>query len=174
MAISPISRQEAVRWGPGIDRGGLRDEMVRLWGPVFDVGFGRGGLHDEMARFFADYFWASTGTSSAYLNPVVDLVDTAENIQVQVELPGINREDVEVILKNDSLIIKGEKREEKEEKGDDRYYMERRYGRFSRTLTLPSGIKGDRAVVKFADGVLRITLPKTDEEKTGETRLEVK
>ncbi len=167
MAISPFARQENVRWGPGFDRGGIQNEMNRLWGPAF----GRGGIQDEMIRLLADYFWGTTETAGGYLSPAVDLVDTAENIQVKVDLPGIDRKDLEVILKDDTLTIRGERKDE--EKGENRYFTELKYGRFSRTLTLPSRIKGDKAAAKFVDGVLHITLPKTDEEKTWETRLEV-
>ncbi|NOY86428.1 MAG: Hsp20/alpha crystallin family protein [Deltaproteobacteria bacterium] len=167
MAISPFAREENVRWEPGFGGGGIQNEMNRLWGP----GFGRGGIQDEMIRLLADYFWGGTGIGGGYLSPAVDLVDTAENIQVKVDLPGIDRKNLEVILKDDALTIRGERKED--EKGENRYFMERKYGKFSRTLTLPSRIKGDKAAAKFVDGVLYITLPKTDEEKAWETKLEI-
>lgn len=170
MAISPIARQDNIRWEPGFGRGGLQDEMDRLWGPVF----GWGGFRDERIRLLADYFWGSTGTVGTYFSPAVDLVDAADSIQIKVDLPGIDRKDVEVILRDDSLTIKGERMEEKEEKGENRYCIERKFGRFSRTLTLPSRIEGNKVEAKFVDGVLHITLPKTNEEKVRETRLEVK
>lgn len=170
MAISPFARQETVRWGPGFDRGRIQDEMNRLWGPLF----GRGHIQDEMIRLMTEYFWGTADTAGDYMNPAVDLVETADRIQVKVDLPGIDRKDVEIILKDDTLTIRGERKENKEEKGENRYFMERKYGKFSRTLTFPSRIKGDRAEARFVDGVLHVTLTKTDEEKAGETRLEVK
>ena len=170
MAISPFERQETMRWGPGLDRGRIQDEMERFWGPFY----GRGGIQGEMVRLLREYFWGSAGTAHGLMSPAVDLVDTDENIQVKVDLPGIDRKDVEVTVRGDTLTIRGERKEEREEKGENRFFMERQYGKFSRTLTLPSRIRGGMATAKFADGVLHVTLPKTDEEKAGETRLEIK
>lgn len=148
----------------------IRSQRPVLWGPFF----GMGGIQNEMNRLLSDYFGEPAETTIAGLSPAVDLVDTGENIQVKVELPGIDRKDVEILLKDDTLTIKGEKKEEKEEKGENRYYIERKFGKFSRTLTLPSRIKGDKAAAKFVNGVLHVTLPKVDEEKARETRVEVK
>ncbi|MDF1525345.1 MAG: Hsp20/alpha crystallin family protein [bacterium] len=127
--------------------------------------FGLRGLQDEMNRVFSDFYDDTGEKTVAAFNPAVDIVDTVEDLQVKVELPGVKKEDVEVTLKDDVLSIKGEKNEEREEKGENRYYVERSFGSFSRSVTLPSNVKTDKVKATFVDGVLRIILPKAEEEK---------
>ncbi|UCG38519.1 MAG: Hsp20/alpha crystallin family protein [bacterium] len=139
------------------------------WGPFF----GLRGLQEEMNRLFSDFFGEVPEKGLAAVTPAVDLIDKKDRILVKVELPGISREDVEISLKDDLLTISGEKKEEKEEKGENRYYMERSYGRFSRTLTLPVRVKGEKVKATFKDGVLEVTLPKAEEEKAREVQVKV-
>ena len=135
--------------------------------------FGLRGLQDEMNRVFHDFLDDAVVETPAVLSPAVDLVDTRDTLQVKVELPGVKKEDVEITLKDDLLTIKGEKKDEKEEKSENRYYVERSYGSFSRVLTLPSNVKADQVKAVFTDGVLEITLPKAEEEKAREFQVTV-
>lgn len=140
-----------------------------LWSPVF----GPRGLQSEMSRVFSDFFGETSGTDISALTPAMDLVDTKDSVKVRVELPGIAREDVDISLKDDTLTIKGEKKQEKEQEDEDRYHVERRYGSFSRTLTLPSRVNPEAVEARFRDGVLEITLPKAEEEKVREIQVQV-
>jgi HSP20 family protein len=135
--------------------------------------FGLRGLQDEMNRIFSDFFDETSETKFSQLTPSLDVVDGKDDIQVHVELPGIAREDVDISLKDDVLTVRGEKREKKEEKGENRYYVERSYGTFSRTVNLPARVRADQVKASYKDGVLEIKLPKAEEAKAREVHVDV-
>jgi HSP20 family protein len=87
--------------------------------------------------------------------------ETDKEIKVSAELPGMDDKDIDVSLTRDALTIKGEKKEEKEDKGKDYYKMERSYGSFTRSIPLPVEVDTDKVQATFKKGVLEITLPKT-------------
>jgi HSP20 family protein len=152
----------------------MQIERFRGRRPVyFRPFFGPGGLRGDVTRFFPDLLEEPVREDLAAFNPAVDLVDTGEALQVKVELPGVVKEGVEISLKDDLLTVKGEKKEEREEKTDNRYFVERTYGSFSRTLTLPSLVKSDQVKATFENGVLVITLPKDEDEKAREVVVKV-
>jgi HSP20 family protein len=104
---------------------------------------------------------------------VVDLVEKADRYEITAELPGMDEKNIEVKLSNEMLVIKGEKREEKEEKEANYYMSERRYGSFQRAFRLPQGVNADKIEASFKNGVLTVALPKTEEAKK-ETKIHVK
>ncbi len=150
-----------------IDR--YKNRYPAYWGPVF----GLRGLQEEMNRVFSDFFGEAGERSLVGVTPDVDVVDTKDAVKVKVELPGVKKEDVHISLKDDVLTIRGEKKEEKEEKGENRYLMERSYGTFSRSFTLPSRVVADRVEASYKDGVLVIILPKAEEDKSREVQVKV-
>jgi len=87
--------------------------------------------------------------------------ESDKQISITAELPGMDDKDIDISLTKDSLSIKGQKKEEKEDKGKDYYRMERSYGSFSRTIALPSEIDIDKVKAEFKKGLLTVTLPKT-------------
>jgi HSP20 family protein len=93
-------------------------------------------------------------------NPHVDVTENDQEIKVVAELPGLTEKDVEVSLANDMLTISGEKKAEKEDKGENYYRLERSYGSFQRTIPLPTEVEADKVDATFKNGVLQITLPK--------------
>ena len=93
--------------------------------------------------------------------PQVDVTENDKEIKISAELPGMDEKDIDLSLQNDMLTIKGEKKEEKEDKGKDYYRMERSYGSFIRTIPLPVEVETDKVEARFKKGVLSITLPKT-------------
>jgi len=97
--------------------------------------------------------------------PVVDVVENADSVTVKAELPGIDPKDVDISVSGDTLTIKGEKKEEKEEKGKSFYRVERTYGSFCRSISLPTGVEADKAKADYKDGVLSVTLPKSEKVK---------
>ena len=97
--------------------------------------------------------------------PKVDVAETEENVIVTAELPGVKQEDVTITVMDDILTIKGEKREEKEIKREDYCSMERSYGSFMRTITLPSSVQADKAKATHKEGVLTVTIPKSESVK---------
>jgi HSP20 family protein len=98
--------------------------------------------------------------------PQVDVNETAKEIRVTAELPGMEEKDLEVSLVEGALTIKGEKSEEREEEKGDVHRSERQYGMFERTIPLPSEVNVDSVKASFKKGVLKITLPKTKEAQS--------
>jgi HSP20 family protein len=103
--------------------------------------------------FFRDRSWN--------IAPAVDVTEKDKEFEITAELPGLDEKDVEVKLVNGNLTIKGEKKEEKEEREKDYYLSERRYGSFVRSFPVPEGVSDDKIEASFAKGVLTIKLPKT-------------
>jgi HSP20 family protein len=131
-------------------------------------GFGRlSTLGDEIDRLF-DAPLAELARSSQLLSgwtPALDLHEDKDALTVKVELPGMKKEDIEISLHEGSLSISGERKSEKEFKDAEVYRAERFVGRFQRTVTLPAPVAADKARADYKDGVLTITLPKTEEAK---------
>jgi HSP20 family protein len=115
----------------------------------------------EMNALFDDFFSEAGEPALEAFVPRVDVKENDKEIRVTAEIPGIDEKDVEISLSGDTLTIKGEKRAETEEKGEERYHLERSYGTFRRSLSLPCEVDTDRTTATFQKGVLTITLPKT-------------
>jgi HSP20 family protein len=134
---------------------------------------GFGPLHNDLHRRIAELFPEMEDLASFGPPFPIDVVDGEESVRVKAELPGIERDNLEITLRNHLLTIKGEKKTEKEEKGENRYLVERRYGAFSRTLELPAGVRSDKAKATYKDGILEIALPKSEEEKAKEVNITI-
>ena len=124
------------------------------------VGFNFGrwsNLHEELESLFESPLksWA----------PALDVHEDKDSFVVRTELPGLKREDIEVSLHDDALIISGERKIEKVDAGVEVHRQERYYGKFQRTLTLPTPVAADKIKAQYKDGVLTVTLPKVEEAK---------
>jgi HSP20 family protein len=122
------------------------------------AGFGRlTNLQDELDRLFESPLraWA----------PVLDVREDADNFVIRAELPGLKREDIEVSLQDGALVISGERKVEEKQEGVEIHRQERFYGKFQRALTLPEPVAADKVKAQYTDGVLTVTLPKTEEAK---------
>jgi HSP20 family protein len=97
--------------------------------------------------------------------PDVDVAETDKEYRVTAELPGLSKDDIEISLEEGTLTISGEKREEKKEEKENYWRTERSYGSFVRRIPLPTGVNEDAVEASFKDGVLTITLPKTEETR---------
>ena len=106
--------------------------------------------------------------------PAMDLVEKEKEYEISAELPGIDEKNVEIKVANHMLTIKGEKKEEKEEKQKDYYLSERRFGSFQRSFALPEGVDADKIEANFVKGVLTVKLPKTAEAQKAEKKITVK
>jgi len=124
-------------------------------------------LRREMNALFDDFFSdvGEAGTALSAFSPKVDVKEGEGEVRVTAELPGIEEKDVEVSVSGDVLTIQGEKREEKEEKGEERYRLERSYGSFRRSFSLPCEVDSAKATATYKKGVLTIVLPKAAEAK---------
>ncbi|RMD60030.1 MAG: Hsp20/alpha crystallin family protein [Nitrospirae bacterium] len=151
-----VDFRDIVPWGFGGRRG---RGLVRREGSPFT------SLQREINRMFEDFLGGALEPFEERFGefvPPVDVRETEKEVEISAELPGIDEKDIEVTVGKDSITISGEKKEEKEEKGKGYYRMERSYGSFTRTIPLPCEIDEDKAEAKFKNGVLTITLPKTE------------
>jgi HSP20 family protein len=129
-------------------------------------------LHREIDRVFSSFLGDWTGPMNLLdrrmgsFMPEIDVTETGKEVRVTAELPGMEEKDLEVVYFEGGLTIKGEKREDHEEEKGNYYHSERQYGAFERTIPLPSGINADEAKASFKKGVLKITLPKTEEARS--------
>ena len=139
-------------------------------------GFGRlTDLRDEIDRLFESPL-AELARSSQILSgwsPAMDLFEDKDNFVVKAELPGMKREDIEVSLHEGSLSISGERKSEEKHGEGETYRSERFFGRFQRTLTLPTPVASDKVKAAYKDGVLTVTLPKTEEAKPKQIEVKV-
>jgi HSP20 family protein len=106
--------------------------------------------------------------------PAMDLVEKEKGYEISAELPGIDEKNVEIKVANHMLTIKGDKKEEKEERQKDYYLSERRYGSFQRSFAVPDGVDTDKIEASFVKGVLTVKLPKTVEAQNAEKKIAVK
>ncbi|WP_274426833.1 Hsp20/alpha crystallin family protein [Chelativorans sp. YIM 93263] len=134
-------------------------------------------LHREMNRLFEDVFRsfdapATFGNMSGWTSwPSVEASETDSEIRVSAELPGLNENDVEVLLNDDTLVLRGEKKTETEDK--DRQFSERFYGRFERRIALGTEIDEDKVSASFKNGVLTISLPKMEKARSKAKRIAI-
>ncbi len=123
-------------------------------------------VNDLFDSFFSDFGSAGEeigpwGGGRQFM-PTIDVKESDQAIEVTAELPGMDEKDLDVSLTKDALVLKGEKREEKEEKGKDYWQTERRYGSFHRVIPLPEYIDTEKVEATFKKGVLHITIYKTE------------
>ena len=143
-------------------------------------------LRNEIDQIFDDFgngFWNRPFRSLARLErdlsksisaPAVDVAESDKAYEITAELAGLDEKNIDIKLVNGGLTIKGEKREESEEKQKDYYVSERRYGTFERYFTLPEGVNADKIEATFKNGVLKVTLPKTEEAQKPAKTINVK
>ncbi len=107
------------------------------------------------------------------ISPSVDMYDSKDEIVVKAEIPGVEKENINISLTDSTLTIKGEMKKEEETKEEDYYYSERSYGSFGRMLSLPAKVQADKIKASFRNGILEIHLPKAEEAKPKEVKVEV-
>lgn len=132
---------------------------LMVWSPFAEIE----RIRREFDRLLEE-LWPREETERVFA-PAVDLYETDQELVVKVELPGVKKENVEVSIRDNSLHIKGEKKEEKEEKTETYHRLERVYGKFERILPLPTDVKIDTAKAEFKDGVLEIRIQKAEGAK---------
>jgi len=149
---------DLVRWEPFRDMMTLRDAMGRL----FD---------ESLVRPFGGWPFGSREETPV---PAIDMYQTDSDVVVKATLPGLKPEEVEISLSGNSLEIKGETKEESEGKQGDYYYRERSYGSFQRCLTLPVEIKSDEVEATFDNGLLVLKMPKAEQVKAKQIKIQAK
>jgi HSP20 family protein len=144
-----------IRWKPVRSLDNIQDEVNRVFDSFFD------------ARAYAGR------TAERGWDPEVDIVEDKDKVVVNVDLPGIEKEDIKVSVHDNTLTIKGERKAEKEEKDKNYHRVERVYGTFCRSFSLPSMVDGQKIKAAYKNGVLSIDLPKAEEVKPKEIPINV-
>src|SRR5713226_3301436 len=143
-----------VRYDPFRDLRTLQEEVNRLFS-------------GNMARAFD-----GEGIARGSWSPNVDIYENKDQIVLEAELPGMNREDFDVSVENNIVTLRGERHFEKKDETDNYHRVERAYGSFTRSFTLPNTVSSEGATADYRNGVLRVTLPKREETKA--RRIEIK
>jgi HSP20 family protein len=134
-------------------------------------------MREGMSRMFDLAFPSFSGRTTGLLegmwSPAVDLYDTKDQIIVKADLPGMKKEDIEVSIHENTLILKGEKKNEMEKKEEDYVRTERFYGSFHRSFTLPSPVDVSQVKASYKNGVLEVLLPKKEEAKPKQINVNV-
>ena len=140
------------RWDTTRELDSLQGDMNRLFDRFFE---GRGGNGGSIRRWI----------------PAMDLVETDADVVLRADLPGMTGDDVQIEVKDNVLTVSGERRDEQEHKAEGFHRVERAFGTFSRSLTLPRGADAEKVKADFSNGVLEVRVPKP--EQTKPTRVEI-
>jgi len=132
----------------------MRREMDRLWDSFFER---RPASIEEEGEFL----------------PALDLAETENDLVVKCEVPGLEPKDIDISLSDGMLTVKGEKKQEREEKKADYHLVERSYGTFIRSIQLPKEVQSDKISASYKNGILKINLPKSEEAKKKEIKIKV-
>ncbi len=141
----------------------MQREMARFWNQLSPFA--------GWSPFRAPRVWAQTGPA---WEPTADVYEKDDNLIVKAELPGVKKEDIDIELDQESLIIRGERHGEHEVRDEQFYRSERSYGSFYRRLPVPEGVRPDQIHASFADGVLEVRMPKPKEVEAKRQKINVK
>ncbi len=129
-------------------------------------------MQNEINRMFNSFFGSDqTEEPEAVWSPRLDVIETKDHYVVKIDLPGMRKEDVKITLRENVLNIRGERIEEAKQESESFHVVERRFGKFSRVLTLPTNVEAHRIEAKLTDGVLVVSLPKAEDAKPREINI---
>lgn len=135
-------------------------------------------MQEELNRFFDDRLWRMRGDANkdelgAAFMPPVDVYEDQEGLVLSAEVPGLDPKDVDLRIENGVMTIKGERKLEREDRKENYLRVERAYGTFLRSFTLPPSVDGEKVKAEYKNGVLRVVLPKREEAKPRSIRVKV-
>jgi HSP20 family protein len=162
MAQKETETRAVTPWRPFADLTRWEREMDRM----MDEFFGR-RLRPQWPSIW------SRGGDLEFTAPVVDVYEEKDDIVVKAELPGMDKDDIEVKISGSALTLKGEKKKEQKIEEKNYYRSERSYGAFLRTVDLPTDVQADKIKASFKNGVLEVRLPKTEEAKKKEIKVKI-
>ncbi|RKY32546.1 MAG: Hsp20/alpha crystallin family protein [Candidatus Omnitrophota bacterium] len=144
------------------------------WDPYRDLE----AIQNEMNRMFDSSLvkWGDrdVGLLEGAWSPAIDIYDSKDNCLVKADIPGMKKDEIEVSVHGDTLIIKGEKKQEKETKEKDFIRTERFYGAFNRAIRLPAAVDAAKVSASYKNGVLELVLPKKEESKPKQLKIDIK
>jgi len=146
---------------------------ITKWQPYSDLV----SMYDRMNRIFGEDFYdesSRNGLTPSAWHPMTDIYETKDAYVFKVELPGFRKEDIKVEFSNDTLTLRGERKQEEETKNENCHRLERSYGLFERSFTIPKNVDAKKIDAELKDGILRLTIPKVEEAKTKSIPITVK
>jgi HSP20 family protein len=167
MADVPVEVKKAPSAEPAVP------DVWRSFRSEMDQLFDRFGFPSLRRMFDVEPAWRPISTFS-FSAPAIDMSEDDKAYKISAELPGLDPKDVDVSVSGNTLVLKGEKRQEKEEKDKNYYFSERAYGSFQRAFELPASVDRDKVSADVSKGVLTITLPKTPDAQKQQKKIEVK
>lgn len=148
----------------------MADKYLDKWEPFRDML----NLRADMDRLFKTFFSGFPEDREGLWTPIVDIEEDKDTITVKAEVPGMNKDEIKVTVRDNVLSISGERKQEKETKEKTYHRIERTYGKFNRRITLPTSVGADKIKATYKDGVLSITLPKPESVKPKQIDVEIK
>jgi HSP20 family protein len=148
----------------------MADRYLSKWEPFRDLV----SLRTDMDRLFNTFFGGLPEEREGFWSPVLDIEENNGNLMVKAEIPGMTKDDIKVTVCDNILSITGERKQEEETKKKAFHRIERCYGKFSRVITLPTEVESDKIKATYKDGILNITLPKSESAKPKQIDVEVK
>ncbi len=142
----------------------FEENMNRMFGKIWGIPVNRSLLLPGERT--------TTGANEKYRKPFIDLVETDKEVIATVEMPGLDKGDIKINLTEDELEISAETKHEEEKKEKDYTYKERRSGSYFRMISLPSSIDSDKSKVSYKNGILQITMPRTEIKKKTSLKVE--
>jgi HSP20 family protein len=145
---------------------------ITRWRPFRDMV----SIQDEMNKLFDDFFGrplVRTEWTEGVWTPSVDVSEDKDNVIIKAEMPGMKKDDVKISVQDGVITLRGEKKQETEEKDKNYHRIERSYGSFCRSFQLPTTVKTDKIKASYKEGVLSVTLPKTEEVKPKEIPISI-
>lgn len=138
---------------------------LAIWSPFAELE----RIRKEFDRLLEDFLPAGDG--ERIFTPAVDLYETDSEVVLKAELPGLKKEDIDVTIKDNTVHLKAERKEEREEKTEEVHRVERFYGRIERIIPLPTKVKADKAKAHYKDGILELRIPKEKVSKEAKVQI---
>lgn len=153
-----------VRWNPSRELAAFPTDILNM--------------QREVNKMFNSFFRGDTQDDGSLIpsvwTPAVDVAEHENQYIVKVELPGVTKDDVKITMQQNVLTIRGEKKQETETKDSNFHRVERSYGSFQRSFSLPTHVKNEKIEASYKDGILTVTLPKAEEAKPKQIEVKVK
>jgi HSP20 family protein len=143
--------------------------VITRWDPFREFST----LQDRMNRLFRESQGPEESLTTSSFAPPVDVYEDEHNVTLKIEVPGIDEKDIDVRIENNVLTVHGERKFEKEEKEENFRRVERQYGSFTRTFTLPNTVEAEKVSANYDKGILKIALPKKAEAKPKQIKVNV-
>jgi HSP20 family protein len=150
-------------WHPLKDLENMRREMDRIWEEMLP----------STRRAFLDMPWGKKRTEKGTAAPAIDIIDREGEVVVKADMPGVDKDDLEVSLRGDTLMIKGDMKDERETGDENYFYSERHWSSYARSVNIPCKVTQDKIKARLKDGILTVTLPKAEERKPRKIKVEI-